>query len=293
MVALLCRRLGGPGYSFTVHGPEEFDRPDALSLPAKIREARFVVAVSEFGRSQLYRWCGPEPTQREKICVVRCGVDDALLKSEPAPLPAAPRVVCIGRLCEAKGQWLLIEAVARLAERGRALRGRDRRRGTAARGARRAHRAPRTRRTRAAPRRAAGGGGEGADPGRTRARAAEPRRGPARRHHGGVRPGPAGAEHLGGGHPGARRARRLGLARPARKRRSARRCTRPRPHGRRRGARLPRARGRGPGGTPARGARRGGPAGGVIPRRRRGCAARLRPRARPRRRRPARPRAAG
>src|SRR5262249_55469735 len=49
-VALLCRLLGGPPYSFTVHGPEEFDRPEALGLGDKIRHAEFVVAVSDFGR---------------------------------------------------------------------------------------------------------------------------------------------------------------------------------------------------------------------------------------------------
>src|SRR5262249_12460836 len=31
-VALLARTLGGPPYSFTVHGPEEFDRPEAMAL---------------------------------------------------------------------------------------------------------------------------------------------------------------------------------------------------------------------------------------------------------------------
>src|SRR5262249_23817454 len=35
-VALLMHTLGGPPYSFTVHGPEEFDRPDNLSLGRKI-----------------------------------------------------------------------------------------------------------------------------------------------------------------------------------------------------------------------------------------------------------------
>jgi len=114
MVALLCHRLGGPGYSFTAHGPEEFEDPEALSLPAKIREARFVVGVSEFGRSQLERSCGD---LRDKIRVVRCGVDEALLREEPAPFPAVPRVVCVGRLCEAKGQWLLVEAARLLALR--------------------------------------------------------------------------------------------------------------------------------------------------------------------------------
>ena len=38
-VAMLTRVLGGPHYSFTVHGPEEFDAPAALSLGDKIEHA--------------------------------------------------------------------------------------------------------------------------------------------------------------------------------------------------------------------------------------------------------------
>jgi hypothetical protein len=50
--ALLCRILGGPSYSFTMHGPEEFDAPRATCLREKVRHAAFVVAISEFTRSQ-------------------------------------------------------------------------------------------------------------------------------------------------------------------------------------------------------------------------------------------------
>ena len=56
-VALLCHSLGDITYSFTVHGPEEFDQPVALALTEKINQASFVVAISSYGRSQLYRWC--------------------------------------------------------------------------------------------------------------------------------------------------------------------------------------------------------------------------------------------
>ena len=39
-VAMLAAALGGPSFSFTAHGPEEFDRPDALALGEKIRTRR-------------------------------------------------------------------------------------------------------------------------------------------------------------------------------------------------------------------------------------------------------------
>jgi colanic acid/amylovoran biosynthesis glycosyltransferase len=115
-VALLCQQLGGPPYSFTVHGPEEFDKVEAIALPQKIQHAAFVIAISSFGRSQLYRWSRPE--QWSKIRVVHCGVDQEFLSHPPAPIPAQPRLVCVGRLSEQKGQLLLIEAAKQLAEEG-------------------------------------------------------------------------------------------------------------------------------------------------------------------------------
>jgi glycosyltransferase involved in cell wall biosynthesis len=117
-VALLCRILGGPPYSFTVHGPEEFDRPESLGLDEKIRAAEFVVAVSDFGRSQLMRWT---PTADwGKLHVVRCGVDGEFLERDGVPPPPdRPRLVCVGRLCGDKGQLLLVDAAARLAREGR------------------------------------------------------------------------------------------------------------------------------------------------------------------------------
>ena len=44
-VAMLCHMLGGPSYSFTVHGPEEFDKPLMLGLQDKIERSRFVVGI--------------------------------------------------------------------------------------------------------------------------------------------------------------------------------------------------------------------------------------------------------
>ncbi|BAZ03436.1 glycosyltransferase family 4 protein [Calothrix sp. NIES-3974] len=115
-VALLCHRLGGPKYSFTAHGPEEFDRARSISLSEKIHDARFVVAISEFGRSQLYRYC--DYTQWEKTHVIRCGLNSELFQTSATPVPDNYHLVCVGRLCEQKGQLLLINAVQKLREQG-------------------------------------------------------------------------------------------------------------------------------------------------------------------------------
>jgi len=112
MVAMLCHSLGGPAYSFTTHGPEEFDSPRALSLGTKIHHAAFAVAISQFGRSQLCRWA--DPADWPRIKVVHCGIEPSKFPT-PAPLPDGERrLVSIGRFVEQKGQIALIKAMAQL-----------------------------------------------------------------------------------------------------------------------------------------------------------------------------------
>jgi colanic acid/amylovoran biosynthesis glycosyltransferase len=115
-VAMLCRLLGGPTYSVTIHGPEEFDAPRPLALRQKIHHAAFAVAISHFTRSQLCRWCAT--ADWPKIHVVRCGLDQVFLAGAGLPVPRRPRLVTVGRLAEQKGHLLLVEAAARLRDRG-------------------------------------------------------------------------------------------------------------------------------------------------------------------------------
>lgn len=115
-LVMLVQALGGPGYSFTVHGPEEFDKPQALHLREKILASRFVVAISSFGRSQMYRWLPVE--HWSKVKVVHCGLDRAFHAGSGQPVSPVSRLVCVGRLCEQKGQLLLVQAAALLKQRG-------------------------------------------------------------------------------------------------------------------------------------------------------------------------------
>ncbi len=115
-VAMLVHELGGPNWSFTVHGPTEFDKPQLIGLREKILHCEFVVAVSSFGRSQLYRCL--EYRHWPKVQVVHCGLDASFFAVPPAPALNSHRFVCVGRLVEQKGQLLLVEAAHRLANRG-------------------------------------------------------------------------------------------------------------------------------------------------------------------------------
>lgn len=116
-VAMLIHELGGPGYSFHVHGPEEFDKPLQISLGEKIERSRFVCGISSFGRSQLYRQVRYE--HWPKVEIVRCGVDPSFLSEGSHPFPKAPELVSVGRLSEQKGQMLMLEALGRLHKKGR------------------------------------------------------------------------------------------------------------------------------------------------------------------------------
>lgn len=109
-VALLSHRLGGPSYSFTVHGPDELVDPRSLSLAEKARYASFIVAISNYCRARILK---EAPMAADKVEVIRCGIDldRFVFRSEPPP---GGRVICVGRLCHNKGQKHLPAAIARV-----------------------------------------------------------------------------------------------------------------------------------------------------------------------------------
>jgi colanic acid/amylovoran biosynthesis glycosyltransferase len=115
-VAMLASALSDVPYSLTIHGPGEFDRPTLLALAEKVGRSKFAVAISEYGRSQLFRWVNH--AHWPKVKVVHCGLEATYLDAAPVPPPATPRLVCIGRLSEQKGQLLLIDAASHLAKKG-------------------------------------------------------------------------------------------------------------------------------------------------------------------------------
>ncbi len=115
-VVMLLKLLGGPSYSFTVHGPEEFDKPEFIKLRDKVKHAAFVAAISSYTRSQLFRWVDYQDWH--KIHVVHCGLESSFYDVKPTPIPEIPRLICVGRLCEQKGQLLLVDAIYSLVKKG-------------------------------------------------------------------------------------------------------------------------------------------------------------------------------
>lgn len=112
-IAMLAAQLSGGTYSFTVHGYDEYDKPEFLALREKMRGAAFVVAVSHYGRSQLLRWC--DERDRNKIRLVRCGIDSAFANASDELAGRKARFVCVARFCREKAQDMLIDAAELLA----------------------------------------------------------------------------------------------------------------------------------------------------------------------------------
>lgn len=112
-VALLCHRLGGPRYSFTVHGPDELDELAANNVTEKALYASHIVAISQYCRDRL-RAHLPEHLH-ERIRVVPCGVDLGDYPDPPTPPPMSARLLGVGRLCPQKGQIAIPAAIAAVA----------------------------------------------------------------------------------------------------------------------------------------------------------------------------------
>ena len=112
-------RLTGLPYSFTAHGSDL--HKDRRMLPEKVREAAFVVTVSEYNRRMIMEECGDAADG--KVRLVRAGVDTSVFAPAPARAEQADHrrpleILCVGTLQEVKGQAHLVDACRLLAESG-------------------------------------------------------------------------------------------------------------------------------------------------------------------------------
>jgi colanic acid/amylovoran biosynthesis glycosyltransferase len=118
-VAMLVSLLTGIPYSFTVHGPDEFDKPEFIKLRDKVHHAKFVVAISDYCASQIFRWA--DLADWRKVKIVRCGLDQDYMLDRPQEPSRPDRLVCVGRISTQKGHMLLVAAACKVVKGGRSL----------------------------------------------------------------------------------------------------------------------------------------------------------------------------
>lgn len=112
--AWIIHQFSGIPYSFVAHG-SDLHRGQHM-LCDKVRDAAFVVAISDYNRRIILDVAGHN--HAAKVTVIHCGVNSLDFRSDhdSARKPVgdtALKVICIGTLHEVKGQRYLIEAVGR------------------------------------------------------------------------------------------------------------------------------------------------------------------------------------
>jgi len=112
-VGMLVKTVFGASFSFTVHGPDEFYDAAGYNLPEKILAADFIFCISHYARSQVMKL---SPVQAwPKLDVCRLGVDpQRFVPAARTQANESCNLLCVGRLTPAKGQAILLEAVAQL-----------------------------------------------------------------------------------------------------------------------------------------------------------------------------------
>ena len=120
-VGLYVKKVFGFGFSITVHGPDEFYNAPGQYLTEKVIAADFICCISHFARSQLMKLSPYE--HWHKLEVARLGVDPDIFLPRPFnPDPDVFEIICVGRLCSAKGQHILVAALHILVQKGLKVR---------------------------------------------------------------------------------------------------------------------------------------------------------------------------
>ena len=109
-VGLLVEQLFPISLSITFHGPDEFENPTGFRLARKVTSSRFVIAISSYARSQIFRYTpGANP---DSVEVVPLGVEPTrVVPNELRDHPHPFRLVCAGRLAPVKGHLVLLDAL--------------------------------------------------------------------------------------------------------------------------------------------------------------------------------------
>ncbi len=115
LMAWIIHRFTGISYSVTVHAHDIFVRRAMLS--AKMKDASFIIAISEFNREFLAKHLGN--TILEKIHVIHCGIEpDKYLGEKFNSRSEKINLISVGGLRPYKGMSYLIDACVLLAKKG-------------------------------------------------------------------------------------------------------------------------------------------------------------------------------
>jgi colanic acid/amylovoran biosynthesis glycosyltransferase len=120
LVADFGNRVDGAGtwaWLLTIHGAHDFYNQDDVGLARKAVSVEHIICISDFIRAQVLRQL--EPALWPKVVVRRCGIDLSVFEQRgPRELATPPLVLTVARLSAEKGHLVLVEAAAKLRDRG-------------------------------------------------------------------------------------------------------------------------------------------------------------------------------
>lgn len=118
-VGLIASKLLDVSWSLTLHGLSDYGEPVLNHLQEKVDAAKFVICVSDYGRSQIMRIT--DPCLWNKIQVCHCGIDVEQFKTPTRVFKNGKnlfRLLCVARLSVEKGHVGLIEALKQVIDAG-------------------------------------------------------------------------------------------------------------------------------------------------------------------------------
>ena len=115
LAAYIIKRLADIPYSFTAHADDIY--VEQIMLEEKIRQANFVVTISQYNRQFLCTLYNDLAAR--KTSVIHCGVDLKVFQTGPSKkLNDQFTIICVARFGKAKGHKYLIDAGAQLKAQG-------------------------------------------------------------------------------------------------------------------------------------------------------------------------------
>jgi len=112
-VGMIASHIFPIEFSMTVHGPDEFYAVKEHFLKEKIEQAKFICTIGRYCRSQLMKLSDRRHWKKMEISPL--GIDPEHFAYKPRMARSdCFRIICVGRLVDAKGQAILLEATARL-----------------------------------------------------------------------------------------------------------------------------------------------------------------------------------
>ena len=109
---------GGWRWTFTMHGPTEFEAVERFDLAGKVASADGVACISDFTRSQLMRLSSPKDWDKLEVVHMSVDTDRFVPPAGGRPQEGPLRILDVGRLVPEKGAPVLLGAVTQLTERG-------------------------------------------------------------------------------------------------------------------------------------------------------------------------------